>query len=186
VFVKTSGGNLKLGQIEGDTTAITSAGSISISSAKGKVAAKTSGGNLELGELSASAEVETSAGSINIKSARAALSAKTSGGNIKIDDAQDSVLAHTSAGEVSAAFSSAPRGDCSLTSSGGSINLKLADNVGFDLEARTSGGRVNTEVPVATITAGEHKTGLLKGKINGGGKALLLHTSAGSINIHKL
>ncbi|PYJ01588.1 MAG: hypothetical protein DME25_17795 [Verrucomicrobia bacterium] len=185
VSVKTSGGSLRLGDLGADTTAVTSAGSISVASAKGKLSAKTSGGSLDLGELAAPAEVETAAGSIHVRSSRAPLSARTSGGSIKIEDAQDTVVAHTSAGGVSAAFSGAPHDDCSLTTSGGSIEVKVADNLGFDVQAKTSGGRVSTDIPVATTVVGEHKAEALRGKLNGGGKALLLRTSAGNINIRR-
>jgi DUF4097 and DUF4098 domain-containing protein YvlB len=186
VTVKTSGGNIQLGQLEADTTAQTSAGSISVKGAKAKLAAKTSGGSLELGELSGPAEVETAAGSIQVQSVRGTLAAKTSGGSIEIVDAQDAVNAQTSAGSVSAAFSAQPKGDCRLVTSGGNVEVKLAGSLSFDIEAKTSGGRVSTELPVTTTLVGEHKTGVLEGKLNGGGKALLLKTGAGNINIRRL
>ncbi len=186
VTAKTSGGNIQLGQLSADTSALTSAGSISVETARAKLTARTSGGNLELGELSGPAEVETSAGSIQVHSARGTLKAKTSGGSIEIADAQDAVTAQTSAGSVSAAFSAQPPGDCSLITSGGNVQVKLAGNLAFDVQAKTSAGRVSTELPITSTVVGESKTGVLEGKLNGGGKTLLLKTSAGNITIRKL
>jgi DUF4097 and DUF4098 domain-containing protein YvlB len=111
--------------------------------------------------------------------------AKTSGGSITIEDAQDTVTAETSAGGITATFSSQPTGDCKLRTSGGNITVKLDSELSFDLDAKTSGGSVSTEIPVATVVTGEARNEGLKGKINSGGKALLLRTSAGNVTIRK-
>ena len=52
--------------------------------------------------------------------------------------------------------------------------------------AEANGGRITSDYPIATTVTGHRDSGELKGKINDGGKALLLHTSAGSIKIEKL
>jgi DUF4097 and DUF4098 domain-containing protein YvlB len=117
--------------------------------------------------------------------AQAKLEANTSGGSIEIGEARDTVLAHTSAGSITANFSAQPQEDCRLTTSGGGIQVKLAEKLAFDIEARTSGGRVTTELPVTITVVGEHKAEGLRGKLNGGGKALILKTSAGNIAIKK-
>jgi len=63
--------------------------------------------------------------------------------------------------------------------------VKIADGVGFDVEAKATGGRISTEIPMATTVVGQQKSDELKGKINDGGKALVLRTTAGSIRIEK-
>ncbi|MGH7487484.1 MAG: DUF4097 family beta strand repeat-containing protein, partial [bacterium] len=78
-----------------------------------------------------------------------------------------------------------PGGDCRLHTSGGSIKASLAEKVAVDVDARTSGGRVVTELPVVAVVQGEHKPNVLRGKINGGGPALSLETSGGSIYLQK-
>lgn len=185
VMAKTSGGNIALGTVEADAQVQTSAGSIRVKSARGKLLAKTSGGNIDIGELDGPSELETSAGSIRVGLAKARLQAKTSGGNISLEDVRESVVAHTSAGSVHAGFTAQPTDDCRLTTSGGSITVKLADKLSFDVDATTSGGNVRTDLPVVSTVVGEHQSSVLKGKLNGGGKLLLLKTSAGSIHIQK-
>jgi DUF4097 and DUF4098 domain-containing protein YvlB len=181
----THGGSLELGELMGPSRVETSAGSIRVDKAQAQLAAITHGGRIEAGELAGPAELATSAGEIQVKVSHGTLQAKTSGGGIDIGDAQDTVTAHTSAGSISAKFSAQPHGDCELTTSGGGIVLTLAANIAFDLDAHTGGGQVITEVPVTTTVVGEHHQSGLKGKINGGGKALVLKTSAGNINIKK-
>ena len=181
----THGGGIELGEVAGPTRAETSAGSILVKTAREQLSAITHGGRIEAGELGGPAQLETSAGSIKVGSAHAALTANTSGGGIEIENAADTVNAHTSAGAISANFTAAPHGDCRLTTSGGGINVRLAEGLGFELDARSSGGRVITEVPVAITVVGEHKSGALRGKLNGGGKLLELKTSAGDIVLKK-
>lgn len=181
----THGGSIDLGEVEGPARVETSAGSISVKSTKMQFGAITHGGKIETGELGGPAELETSAGSIKVGTSRGPLVANTSGGGIEIDEAADTVTAHTSAGPIVAAFTAQPHGDCRLTTSGGGINIRIPQNLGFDLDARTSGGRVITELPVTIAVVGEHRDGGLKGKLNGGGKLLELKTSAGDIVIKK-
>jgi DUF4097 and DUF4098 domain-containing protein YvlB len=181
----THGGSIDLGELAGPARVETSAGSISVKSAKMQLAAITHGGKIEAGELGGPAELETSAGSIKVGTSHGPLVANTSGGGIELDEVADSVTAHTSAGSISAAFTAEPHGDCRLSTSGGGINVRIAENLGFDLDARTSGGRVITELPVTITVVGEHRNGALKGKLNGGGKLLELKTSAGDVVIKK-
>jgi len=181
----THGGSLELGELVGPARVETSAGSITVERAKAQLTAITHGGRIEAGELGGPAELVTSAGEIKVKAAHDTLVARTSGGGVHIDDARDTVTAHTSAGSISIKFSAQPHGDCELTTSGGGIELTLVGPLSFDLDARTGGGRVITEVPVTTTVVGEHNRSGLNGKINGGGKALVLRTSAGDINLKK-
>jgi DUF4097 and DUF4098 domain-containing protein YvlB len=180
---KSSGGGIELGVMEADTRAETSAGSISIKTAKAALVVKTSGGGIHAGELDGPADLQTSAGSIHVASARGKLEANTSGGGIELDDLRGSVLAHTSAGSITAAFTAQPDAACRLSTSGGGIQVALKPGLAFDLDAKTSGGSVKTDIPVTAVVSGEAKHGVLQGKINGGGKPLELKTSAGNISI---
>lgn len=69
----------------------------------------------------------------------------------------------------------------SLRSSGGSITLLLPQGAHGSIDAATSGGRVTSEFPLSsTQTTGDSH---LVGAIGGGGPAIYLHTSGGSIRI---
>jgi hypothetical protein len=184
--VRSGGGDLRLGVLEGDTTASTSSGSITVKSSKAKLTASSGGGDLSMGNLNGPATLDTSSGAIKVKSAHAPIEIKSNGGDIQVEDAADTVQAKTSSGSVSAGFSAQPGGDCRLMSSGGDIRVRLASMLAFDIDAEAGGGDVKTELPVVTTVVGERKSGPLKGKLNGGGKALLLKTSSGNVSIKKL
>ena len=77
-----------------------------------------------------------------------------------------------------------PRADSRLSTSGGGITLQIAPNVSVDLDAHTSGGDVDTEVPVTLL--GRQNESSIEGKVNGGGPKLVLRSSGGDIRIRKL
>lgn len=185
VTARTSGGSIHAGQLGATAQFQTSAGSITVKGVKGQLTARTSGGSIEVSELSGPAELVTAAGSIHVGLAEGTLVATTSGGSIKVDEARNSVSAQTSAGSITAAIVAQPEGECRLITSGGSITLKVDAELGFDVAANASGGRISTELPIASTVVGEHRNNELRGKLNGGGKALVLKTSAGNISIQK-
>ena len=82
-------------------------------------------------------------------------------------------------------FETAPEADCTLGTSGGSVTVVVPEAAALNLDARTSAGRVSSELPVVAVVSGEAKRGELNGKINGGGPLLKLRTSAGSIDLRK-
>jgi hypothetical protein len=183
---QTSGGSLNFGQIEGTVFGRTSGGSISVAGCKGDVDVKTSGGGVSLGDIDGNTSAHTSGGSINAKKLNGKAVVKTSGGSIEVADIKGSIEAGTSGGSVAAAISEQPSGDCRIYTSGGGIKVTLAEKIAVDVDAKTSGGRVVTDLPVTTSVPAEPKSNHLQGKVNGGGPALQLQTSGGSIHLKKL
>ena len=160
-------------------------GGISVAGCKGGVDLETSGGSIHLGEVEGNTTAHTSGGSISLKKMNGKTALSTSGGGIEAADVRGSIDASTAGGSITANISGQPTGDCRLHTSGGSIHVALAEKVAVDVDAKTSGGRVVTEVPVTAVAQGEHKPNALRGKINGGGPALSLETSGGSIYLRK-
>ena len=62
--------------------------------------------------------------------------------------------------------------------------MSLAGNVSVDVDAHTSGGDVESDLPITIL--GKQSEGDLAGKINGGGPRLVLRSSGGSIRLHKM
>jgi DUF4097 and DUF4098 domain-containing protein YvlB len=184
VEVKTSGGSINVGEVAGKLTAGTAGGSITVQKALGDAFLKTSGGSINVEEVVGALDADTSGGSIKIKQAGKSVVARTSGGGIQVSGVKGTLDASTSGGSITGSFAMQPEGDCQLKTSGGSITVYLKDSLAFNVNAKTSGGRVVTELPVTV--QGEHKSSSLQGKLNGGGPALFLHTSAGSIHLRKL
>jgi hypothetical protein len=181
--VKTSGGSIDLGRIEGQVNADTSGGDVSLEGSSGTADLHTSGGGIRIGETSGSVTAKTSGGSIEIRRVAGDLLARTSGGGISIGEATGVVDASTSGGSIKAQLAQQPRGDSRLSTSGGGITVVLAPSVSVDVDAHTSGGDVDTDVPVTML--GRQDESSLQGKINGGGPKLVLRSSGGNIRLRK-
>ena len=181
VQIKTSGGDLRIANLNGDVRARTSGGGIEMGNITGTVEARTSGGSVTLDSASGRADLRTSGGSIEVGRVTGDLYAHTSGGGITIEDAGGVIDAQTSGGSIRARLSAQPRGDSKLSTSGGNIVISVPSNASVDLDAKTSGGDVETDVPVTIL--GMKSESELQGKINGGGPRLTLRSSGGGIRL---
>lgn len=179
VSARTSGGSLSFGHIAGPLEGKTSGGSIALKGCAAKASVSTSGGSIHIGETGGEVQAKTSGGSIHISRAQGAVQAKTSGGSITVDEVLGPIDARTSGGSIRAQLSQQPQGPCYLGTSGGHVEVVLAADIGLQVDAHTSGGRVSTDFPV------QGTTNSLKAPINGGGPLLTLRTSGGSIRLHK-
>ncbi|ACB75192.1 DUF4097 family beta strand repeat-containing protein [Opitutus terrae] len=181
--LRTSGGNVKLGDLDGRVEARTSGGDIGLGKISGDIAAHTSGGNVTLEEGGGRVKLGTSGGNVRVERAVGETDLNTSGGNIEVKSVEGQVTAGTSGGDVRAGINGALKGDCVLKTSGGNVRAVVDRTVGFQLDASTSGGSVHAEGLTITIDKGGAGRSRLSGKVNGGGPLLKLHTSGGDVVI---
>ena len=181
VDLKTSGGGIEVADLDGTVLARTSGGSVALGHISGDVDARTSGGGMRLAAGGAKVRLTTSGGSIRVGQAAGPADLRTSGGSIEIDAAENTLLAHTSGGSVRATFVGSLKGDCSLSTSAGQIRVSVDAGAGFDLDAATSAGAVETRGLAVTIDSGVLNRSRLTGVVGAGGPMLRLRSSAGSI-----
>jgi len=181
--LRTSGGRIDVGEIEGSVQVRTSGGRITLHHIAGNVDGRTSGGGIDLDSVEGYVTVRTSGGGIDSVNTHGSLSLRTSGGSISIDEHQGNVDGRTSGGSIRATLVSQPEGDSTLTTSGGSISVIVPADIAANIDASTSGGSVRSDLPVTV--QGEMDRNRLVGKLNGGGPELRLHTSGGSIRINR-
>lgn len=183
ITARTSGGDVEVGRTTGNVDLKTSGGDVKIHGTSGTLTAITSGGGIDIDDAGGSVEARTSGGSIDIRRAGGNVLARSSGGGIHIGEASGAIDANTSGGSISATFTRQPGADSRLVSSGGGISVSLAGDVRADLEAHTSGGGIRADIPV-TVMGTQSETDLI-GKINGGGPRLVVRTSGGGITLKR-
>jgi hypothetical protein len=179
VEVETRGGSIDLEEIGGAVTARTSGGPIELDGAVGSVDLETSGGSIEAYEIEGEVRARTSGGRITVSEARGPIHVETQGGGLRIHDVRGPVHGRTSGGSISVRFEEHPEGE--LETSGGSIEAELPEDVGVEIDARTSGGRVEVDTPL--LLRGSIDPSHVKGELFGGGPRLRLHTSGGNIRV---
>jgi len=194
--LRTSGGSIKISDLNGDQNLHTSGGSIHIDDIDGDVEAKTSGGSINIEDVDGELQAHTSGGSINIEGAVGNVEGRTSGGRIKLENVEGKRIdVRTSGGSIhidgSAKFLKASTSGGSieanvnglseelhLSTSGGSIRAKVPSDMGMDLDLKAN--RVNADLKNFSGTA---KKDFVQGEMNGGGMPVVMRTSGGSINI---
>ncbi len=181
--LRTSGGDIGVGDLTGKVHARTSGGNIALGKISGDVDASTSGGDVKLTEGTAAVKLSTSGGNITVERAVGPTDLDTSGGDIHIGSVENTLHASTSGGNVSAGIAGALKGDCTLGTSGGEVKVKVDRSAAFDLDASTSGGDVQAAGLTITIDRGGMGKSRLAGKVNGGGPLLKLRTSGGDIRV---
>lgn len=137
--LRTSGGDIELLSTGGTVNAKTSGGNVIVRDAEGTVNVKTSGGDLELERIKGLLDATTSGGNITLRSADKEVTLRTSGGNIEIFEVAGNVVASTSGGDVQVENTS---GNVEVATSGGDMILR---DIKGTLEASTSGGDIRAE-----------------------------------------
>lgn len=179
--LKTSGGNVRVGNLGGNLDARTSGGNIELGKITGDVEAHTSGGDVRLAEGSGTVKLATSGGNISVERAKGPTELKTSGGDIRITSVENILLASTSGGNVTAGLAGALKGDCVLETSGGNVRAHVSPAAAFRLEATTSGGNAKAEGLSFVAEESRPHRSRLTGNVNGGGPLLKLRSSGGDV-----
>jgi DUF4097 and DUF4098 domain-containing protein YvlB len=183
VRVHTSGGDVEVAAIQGTLEGETSGGNIAVREIEGKVNVETSGGNIRMEKVTGDARMSTSGGEISIDAVKGNVRAGTSGGNVSLTNIDGKVDAETSGGDVTVKVTGPNMGVRARTS-GGNIELYVAKSVGATIDAGTSGGDVECDLPI-TMT-GKISESEIRGTVNGGGETIYAHTSGGNVRIRAL
>lgn len=140
---RTSGGNLDVEHISGKLTGRTSGGNISLKDVKDDIQMSTSGGNVEASDCQGNIRLTTSGGNLVLQNLKGDIRANTSGGNVEGGSVSGELLTSTSGGDIRLKDLS-----CSLTASnsGGSIDVRMT-SMGQYLNLRNSGGDVSLQLP---------------------------------------
>jgi DUF4097 and DUF4098 domain-containing protein YvlB len=185
VTLKSSFGAIEASNIPKGIRAITGNGAITLTDIGGDAFAKTSFGSVLAERIGGSLTVENSNGSVTAKNVKSDVSVKTSfagvtmdmiGGRITVDN-QNGAISVTAMRPASACR------DISLKTSFSSIRVRVPEGLGYNVTARTSFGRISSELPITST--GSIGGDTLNGTIGSGGCQLQLTDSNGSIEIAK-
>ena len=184
VTAHTSGGSLHFARLHGPLDGNTSGGRIQVKDCDGTVKIHTSGGGIDVAGGTGTLDGGTSGGAVTVKNFHGPTHVSTSGGGITVENVAGELDGSTSGGSIHAVLLSPLADSVKLSTSGGGVTVRVPGDASFDLDAKTSAGGVSSELPVSVV--GKAERSHLKGTVNGGGKSVVLRTSAGGINIQKL
>ena len=183
VRLQTAGGNVSVAHVNGTIEGETSGGDVALKQSEGTAHLGTSGGDIHVESVKGDLVGETSGGNIRVKTVTGSVKVETSGGNISVEDVDGKVFAETSGGNVVLKVRGANKGIHAETS-GGNVTVAIGKSVGATIDAATSGGEVECDLPVTV--SGKISESRIKGTLNGGGELIYAHTSGGDVHIKAL
>jgi DUF4097 and DUF4098 domain-containing protein YvlB len=152
---------------------------------EGRVDLRTGDGKIELGNFKGEMQLRSSDGSQEIAAVDGKLHAWTGDGHIRVDGRFDEIDLKTGDGRVDARATagSALATSWRLESGDGTVTLEVPENMAADVDLHTGDGHIDLDMPITT--AGKIREGEVRGKLNGGGNLLMIHTGDGSIRLRK-
>src|SRR5437016_762269 len=175
VDLKTAGGDIQLGELDGSAITRTSSGAIDLGAISGRVESGNSGGDILGGHAGGDLVARTSSGSIKVQTVAGKVEASNSGGDLRVEKADKDAVASTSSGSITL---KTVQGGVEAKNSGGDISIETA---GGDVAAQTSSGsisvgRANGKRVSAKNSGGDINIGAIEGDV-------VAQTSSGSIRI---
>jgi Putative adhesin len=152
---------------------------------EGRVDLHTGDGNIEIAGLKGEMDINSGDGSETLDNVDGKLHAKTSDGHIRANGRFEALDLKTGDGrvEVHANSGSSLGSGWRLETGDGSVQLDVPGDLAADVDLHTGDGHIDLDMPVTTV--GQVRQTDVRGKLNGGGGLLTIHTGDGSIHLGK-
>jgi len=196
-ILRTGGGSISNGLTTGTVKASTGGGSINLKGAGGKVDASTGGGSVKVENANAWIELSTGGGSVTVVGAKSGAKVRTGGGSISMEDITGVVQLSTGGGSIKCELSPGEKGNSSIRTGGGDIQLILPEKAKAIVEAtidqhrgwgwcRHKKCKIRSDFK-AEVYEGDENSDEIHAvyTLNGGGPTITLETSASDIEIRK-
>jgi hypothetical protein len=152
---------------------------------EGRVNLRTGDGSIRLTSFKGTMEVQSGDGGQDIDGVDGILKARTGDGHLKATGRFDGLALTSGDGRIEAhALAGSTVGSgWDLHSGDGAVTLQLPGSFAADVDLRTGDGRITLDMPVSV--EGRLGSNNIRGKLNGGGNVLSIHTGDGAIRLEK-
>jgi hypothetical protein len=167
VNVHTGDGSVKASSLNGTIDLHTNDGGITVDGLKGNIRLRTGDGSIEAHNLDGTVEADSGDGHIRIAGRFDGLNVKTGDGSVDTRVQPGSKMASS----------------WTIRTGDGSVDLVLPADFQTNIDASTGDGHISLGIPVTV--EGTFSNSQIRGKMNGGGQPLTIHTGDGSIRLSK-
>jgi DUF4097 and DUF4098 domain-containing protein YvlB len=183
--VSTGDGAVEAYTVDGNISISTGDGSVKASSLTGTVDLHSGDGSINVDSLKGDIRLRTGDGSIEAHGLDGKVNADSGDGHIKLEGRFDVLTVRTGDGSVEARANSGSRMNSgwNVHTGDGSVDMTLPGDLQANIDASTGDGRISLGMPLTV--EGSFSNSQIHGKMNGGGQALVIHTSDGSIRLNK-
>ena len=180
VDARAGSADIRIEGVGGNIRASTGSGHIDIQSSRGSVVAHSGSGAINTTSVGGDLEVHTGSGRVSVANGGDGRTVVTTGsGDINVRQAKGSLRLRAASGDV--VVGGDPLDAWHVTTASGSVTLSVPPDARFDLDARSSSGRLDSQHPITVL--GEFSRRQLHGKVRGGGPQVDVSTASGSIRI---
>jgi DUF4097 and DUF4098 domain-containing protein YvlB len=153
---------------------------------EGKLDLHTGDGKIDLGNFKGEMDLRSEDGAQEIDGVDGKLRAVTGDGHIRARGRFDELDLKTGDGRLDARADagSSLRTGWRLESGDGTVTLDVPENLAADVDLHTGDGHIDLDMPITT--EGKIRENEVRGKLNGGGNLLMIHTGDGSIRLRKI
>jgi hypothetical protein len=183
VSATSSFGTVKGSQLFKGANVVTGNGSIELSNVQGEVFAKTSFGSIYAENVKGKFTAQDSNGSVTAKNVEGDANVTTSFSGVSLEAVGGRITVENQNGAVDVTASGSGCQDVSIRTSFSHIGIRLPAARGYRIKAKTSFGRIHSELPITA--SGAMGGDSLEGTIGNGGCTLDLTNSNGNIDIAK-
>lgn len=174
----TGSGNLRVEDAAARVELSAGSGDVQLRNARGGARVSTGSGNVTVEGSAGSISASSGSGSVRLEQTGAGdVDASTGSGSIVLRGANGAVRAHTGSGNVEA--HGEQHGEWHLRTGSGNVTVELPPGAGFELDAHSGSGTIQTEREIAVQGTLSRRD--IHGKAGGGGPLLELRTSSGNI-----
>ena len=166
--VRTGDGSIKANGVSGSVDLRSGDGALTVGSLKGAVRLHTGDGSIEASDLDGKCDASSGDGRIRLTGRFDVLTAKSGDGSVGIEALHGSKLDSS----------------WSITSGDGSIDVAVPADLAANIDASSGDGHISSDIPVTV--EGIMSKSKLRGKMNGGGSTLTIHTGDGSIRLKQV
>ncbi len=191
VILRSISGNIRATGVKGGLDAETISGDVIVADGANPQRAKTVSGRIELDGVARADLVDLSSISGDIVARRSTVrrvQASTVSGRVTLTDvACDAASLKALSGEVAFAGPLAKAGRYEFKSHSGDVRLTLAGDAGFELDARTFSGRIDSDLPITIVGMGGSRARdrAVRGTVGDGSAFVEVTTFSGSVVIRR-
>ena len=162
----------------------TSDGHVEVSDLNGSIVVHTSDGGIKASQLSGTIELHSGDGKIDATHLDGKCDVSTSDGSIHVAGRFDSLNVKSGDGAVTARAESGSKmsSTWSISTKDGGVDVAIPRDLQANLDASTRDGHISLGLPVSV--EGDLGKTKVRGKINGGGPTLFIHTGDGTIHLN--
>jgi len=177
---KTGSGNITIENVGADTRIRSGSGDLKVNSVKGTLDAQTGSGSIHGYGIAGQVVASTGSGDVDIEQvASGNARIGTGSGSVKLRGVKGGLVVETGSGDIHA--EGQPTADWKVGTGSGTIGLKVPAQASFNIDARTSSGRLTVNHPVTM--QGAMSKNHIQGKVGNGGVLIDVHTGSGNVEI---